>query len=205
MLLDNYMTKNEQKILYFVLIGALIGLLVQYKGIHAEDEAEIELIQKALSEPGTVLYDINTVTKAELQTIPGIGEVRANAIIEFRDANRPITFDQLIAVRGVGEKTLQTLRGYFVDSDQQISMKQTEITRSSQKLLDGSAKTNINDALLSDLMKVKGVGKVKGESILSFLQENGRIKNIDQLLEIKGIGKSTLINIEELFYADTDQ
>ncbi len=57
------------------------------------------------------LVNINTATSAELQTLPGIGPVRAQRIIEYRDQRRGFTrIDQLQEIYGIGPKTFDSLR-----------------------------------------------------------------------------------------------
>ena len=55
--------------------------------------------------------DINMADAAALQTLPGIGETKAAAIIAHREANGPFaTVDALQNVKGIGEKTLGKLK-----------------------------------------------------------------------------------------------
>jgi competence protein ComEA len=58
---------------------------------------------------GTV--DINTADAQTLQTLDGIGPAKAQAIIEYRQANGPFkSVEDLAKVQGIGEKTLQANR-----------------------------------------------------------------------------------------------
>ena len=57
------------------------------------------------------LVNINTATNAELQTLPGIGPVLADAIISFRETHGNFqTVEELINVPRIGPATLERLR-----------------------------------------------------------------------------------------------
>ena len=62
--------------------------------------------------PGApTLVNLNTASPEELETLPGIGEVLAGAIVAYRDEHGPFTsVDQLIDVSGIGEVTLEEIR-----------------------------------------------------------------------------------------------
>lgn len=58
---------------------------------------------------------INSATYEELQTIPGIGPATARLIIKYREENGTIaSFDDLLAMEGIGEKTVSLLADYCV-------------------------------------------------------------------------------------------
>lgn len=61
------------------------------------------------------LVRINSATVDELMTLPGIGEVTANAIIAYREANGPFTdLDALDAVDGIGPSTVEEIAEFIV-------------------------------------------------------------------------------------------
>ncbi|MCI0710557.1 MAG: helix-hairpin-helix domain-containing protein [Chloroflexi bacterium] len=64
------------------------------------------------------IVNINTATAEELETLPGIGETRANDIIAYREANGPFaTVEDLLNVSGIGEGTLENLQEFITVSD----------------------------------------------------------------------------------------
>jgi competence protein ComEA len=57
------------------------------------------------------LVDINTAGVEELMAVPGIGQVIAQRIVEYRDKNGPYaSVDDLLKVQGIGEKSLARIR-----------------------------------------------------------------------------------------------
>lgn len=56
------------------------------------------------------LVDVNTAGLDELMTLPGIGEARAQAILDDREANGPYRYpENLIRVKGIGEGILSQI------------------------------------------------------------------------------------------------
>jgi competence protein ComEA len=63
--------------------------------------------------PGTPLVDLNTATQAELETLPEVGPVTAQAILTWRAEHGAFTsVDELLEVDGIGDATLAQLAPY---------------------------------------------------------------------------------------------
>lgn len=86
-------------------------ILVPAEGAAAP--APIPVPGSSLGAPGApgALVNVNTATEPELEALPGIGPVLANAIIAYRTEHGPFpTVDALDDVSGIGPATLADLR-----------------------------------------------------------------------------------------------
>lgn len=60
---------------------------------------------------GDGAVNLNRATAAELETLPGVGPVTAQAIVAWREENGPFTsVDELQEISGIGPKTFEKLR-----------------------------------------------------------------------------------------------
>ena len=60
------------------------------------------------------VVNVNTATAEQLQLLPRVGPALSQRIIEFREANGPFeSTDEMVAVRGIGERSLESLKPYL--------------------------------------------------------------------------------------------
>ena len=83
-------------------------ILVPKEG--AQGSAPVAGATGAGAAPGG-LINVNTATATELEELPGVGEVIAQAIVDYRTENGPFTsVDALLDVSGIGDATLEDIR-----------------------------------------------------------------------------------------------
>jgi competence protein ComEA len=68
----------------------------------------------ARKKPPAKPVNINTATSEELQQVPGIGPATASKILQMRKSYGAFkSVDDLLAIRGLGEKRLDKMRKYL--------------------------------------------------------------------------------------------
>lgn len=100
-----------------VLLGMFIGKNFAKEYVSLSD-AYTTSAAVAAEETATAAQDsklnINTATLSQLTMLPGIGEVLAQNIIDYRQAYGPFTApEDLLLVEGIGEKRLDEIREYI--------------------------------------------------------------------------------------------
>lgn len=123
-------TNNRYKTAFHLMTTVVILLLTFFIGmriidIKAEKNNEFysEIVSITTSETQNEEKDlrinINTASALELTALPGIGETKANAIVEFINEYGKITeINDLLNVKGIGEKILSQIEPFIVFDDE---------------------------------------------------------------------------------------
>lgn len=108
-----HLTLQERKVLLFLVFLFSLGLILN---ISAKTRAKKEDFSGGyLSRPVCHKVDINRADRSQLVDLPGIGEKTAQTIIAYRQAHGPFkNLDDLKAIKGIGEKKLERLKGHLV-------------------------------------------------------------------------------------------
>ena len=91
----------------------LARVLVDGEQILVGEPAPVGLAASAVPSagaPGGPLVNLNTASEAELEALPEVGPVTAQAILGWRAEHGAFTsVDELLEVDGIGEKTLESI------------------------------------------------------------------------------------------------
>lgn len=79
----------------------------------------VSLFEEAITNIDGLIVDtgkisLNSATKEELMTLPGIGESKANLIIEYREKNNGFkTIEDIMEVKGIGQAMYEKIKNYL--------------------------------------------------------------------------------------------
>jgi comEA protein len=118
---DKDLKKRREGFMKRHVMGAMLVLLAV---------AAVVVAAEGGSSKGVV--NINTASAQQLQLLPRVGPALASRIIEFRETNGPFKrVEELVAVRGIGEKSLEQLRPYVVTKGDTTLKEKISLSRAS--------------------------------------------------------------------------
>ena len=181
---------RERYILILLLIVLAIGITYRFldsinpnpKVIHSVRESKILRSREKDVPSGKI--NLNTAGFSDFLRLPGIGKVKARAILDYRKKNGGFkNVEEIMKVPGIGKKTFERIRDMiFVEGSNEGKGKKDE----DEMLID------VNTATLEELMRLPGIGEVKAREIIEYRKTHGFFRTVDELLNVRGIGKKTL-------------
>ena len=106
--------------IYSLKEGDTLQTLISDAGIEPDaDLSHIELyVPRAGEEQSPQKIDINRAEPWLLEALPGIGEVLAQRIVDYRSENGPFRrIEDLLKVNGIGTATFEKIKDYITVSD----------------------------------------------------------------------------------------
>jgi competence ComEA-like helix-hairpin-helix protein len=164
---------------------ALTGLLEESR--RERDEAARR--QEPLAEGERL--DPNRANDVELDRLPGVGAATALAIVAAREQKGPFRqVEELLDVPGIGPATLRKMQPHLYFSGGYPVGR--PVTRDPGPVLA------LNRASIEELDGLPGIGPALAQRILDERDRLGGFSTLDDLLAVRGIGKSTLERLQPL-------
>ena len=152
-------------------------------------------IKGRVKNPG--VYSVNSDDRV-LDVINKAGGVTSDADTSVTNLSKRITDEMVIVIYSKSE-VKNFVKVKEEEKEKQIACKKDV----NDSCVDNDTKSNvskkisINTATIDELTSLNGIGKEKAVAIINYRQTNGKFKNINELLNIKGIGESIFEKIKD--------
>ncbi|MCD6238540.1 MAG: ComEA family DNA-binding protein [Thermotogae bacterium] len=179
---------NQRFIIITIIAAFVVGGTIY---LYERDKGKLVDHTKVFSNRKTKFpIDLNNVSVRDLTAVPGIGVVKARAIVEYREKIGGFSsLSQLKCVKGIGEKTVEKITKYIKIDKPNLSGKIVTFATHTDKI-------DINTAGIDELMRIKYIGPQKAKEIIEYRKENGPFKSIRDVMKVKGIGSKTFDKIK---------
>jgi competence protein ComEA len=163
---------------------------------------------------GSNKIDLNTATARELESLPGVGPVLAEAIVAYRERRGPFqSIEQLQEVSGFGPKRYDQVAPLVVAGGAEASEPPPRLNLpdaptgfpsstapvSSDKFADGRTRiVNLNEASAEQLESLPGIGEVLARRIVEYRNLRGGFRSPEELKNVSGIGEKKYAQIRPL-------
>lgn len=197
-----------------VLLGIAVFLLVTQQ----EKEDKELLIETSSTTEVTVdtkkeQEQANNESKSTKIYVDISGAVKQPGVYQLPEGSR--LFDLLKQAGGLTEDAaIQTVNQAMIIQDQQkiIILTQAQAQsidteninnnghleeKSDEKSSKEAGKININQADLTQLQQLSGIGEKKAQAIIDYRNENGSFKTIEDLAKVTGIGEKTVEKLRD--------
>ncbi|WP_372882035.1 ComEA family DNA-binding protein [Psychromonas sp.] len=84
---------------------------------------------------------------------------------------------------------------FFLGAGNQL-LAAAETEQMMQQSMQVAEKINLNTATAQQLAVIKGIGEKKAQAIIDYRETNGDFADLSELVNVKGIGESTLTKIQ---------
>jgi competence ComEA-like helix-hairpin-helix protein len=137
--------------------------------------------------------DLNAATAEQLELLPSVGTVGAEAFLEWRAAHGPCTsLDDLAAVPNFGTATRAALVGRAWCGPGHATGSAMAPTGSEGPAIVHPRTIDVNHASVEELQQLPGIVASRARAIVSFRDANGPFASCADLVRVPGIGPATV-------------
>lgn len=151
--------------------------------VELEADAVTVYVCGAVVSPGVYQFDVTAIKQDALLMAGGFLDGAADSYINLAEPLRD------------GEKI------YF-PYEEELEIGYSPLDDSAETYKETDAKVNINTATKEELMTLSGIGESKAQDIISYREEHGGFRSIEEIMNINGIKEGVYNKIKDSIVVD---
>ncbi|MDP8243603.1 MAG: helix-hairpin-helix domain-containing protein [Candidatus Hinthialibacter antarcticus] len=169
------------------------------------------VIPAAQPQPDAALAYLNRASKKEIEQLPGVGEVLAQRVLDFRATNGGfVRLEQLMEVSGIGAAKMEEIEAFLRQQALQPTPRPIPVFSPTVarrvpyeyplfNRAQRNAKPSLNRVTMQQLQQVSGIGPQLAKAILLERQRLGGFKSWDEVDGVSNVGPSRLKALQDFF------
>ena len=206
---------NKKQKIVLIIIISIITLGVAYYAYIMKTNDEFNVEEQSLEIENTTEENNEAKEEKSKIIVHVSGAVKNEGIVELEEKAR--VADAIEAAGGVTEDAymrninlaslLEDGMKVYIPTKEEVMQKEenSDYIIGSNNIIENnnveskkSGKVNINTATKEELDTLPGVGELTANKIISYREENGKFKSIEEIKEVSGIGDSKFEQIKDL-------
>ena len=159
-------------------------------------EGAIKVKDGAVEVKDKVANKMKSAKEATKETFTEAKDTTKEKFAEAKDATKEkFTEAKDVTKEKFSEGKKAVKRQFKNEQPAQVEDKST-VKEGAKSTTTHSKKVDINSADAATLQSLSGIGEVKAKAIIEYREKNGKIKNLEELSKVLGVGDSTLEKIK---------
>ena len=205
------MNKGKQKLLIGIFISIVVIIFISY--VFLEKEETVYYSDNLEEEVTTTISDYFYVDVKGAVKTPGVYEFKnGERVIDAINKAGGITKEGNTSNVNLSKKLTSEMVVYIytnkeikdgskaINCDTNCNCETLDINNCYEELKQEermTSKININTATIKELITLNGIGDSKAQNIITYREENGLFKTIEDIENVSGIGDTIFINIKD--------
>ncbi len=205
------MNKGKQKLLIGIFISIVVIIFISY--VFLEKEETVYYSDNLEEEVTTTISDYFYVDVKGAVKTPGVYEFKnGERVIDAINKAGGITKEGNTSNVNLSKKLTSEMVVYIytnkeikdgskaINCDTNCNCETLDINNCYEELKQEErmiSKININTATIKELITLNGIGDSKAQNIITYREENGLFKTIEDIKNVSGIGDTIFINIKD--------
>lgn len=205
------MNKGKQKLLIGIFISIVVIIFISY--VFLEKEETVYYSDNLEEEVTTTISDYFYVDVKGAVKTPGVYEFKnGERVIDAINKAGGITKEGNTSNVNLSKKLTSEMVVYIytnkeikdgskaINCDTNCNCETLDINNCYEELKQEermTSKININTATIKELITLNGIGDSKAQNIITYREENGLFKTIEDIKNVSGIGDTIFINIKD--------
>jgi len=193
-----------KKIIVVSIIIIIIGVGLSLKKEKVEvinNSVKVE-IKGSVNKPG--VYELNSNSRVE-DLIKKSGGLTEDSDISIINLSR-ILEDEMVVIIYNKDEIKEMIRGNtsikYIEKECVCPILENDgcfsnYLTNEDEIINDTGKVSLNTATIEELLTLPNIGEAKAKDIIKYREEHGGFNNIEEIMNVKGIGKSTFEKLKD--------